>query len=93
MVLEKLERLLREKDSSYWLTRFVMLRLLGVLYAVAFLIAANQILPLIGSEGLLPVGDYLARVSESLGSTRAGFRRLPSLFWLNHSDAALVVGA
>lgn len=93
MSFEKLERLFAERDSSYWLTRFVILRVLGVLYAVAFLVAANQILPLIGSNGLLPVGDYLARVSEALGGTSAGFRRLPSVFWINHSDAALVVGA
>ena len=93
MSLDRLERLLPEKGSSYWLTRFVMLRLLGALYAVAFLVAANQILPLIGSDGLLPVGDYLARVSDTLGGTGTGFRRLPSIFWLNHSDTALLATA
>jgi len=77
VTLAKLESLLPEKGSSYWLTRFVMLRLLGLLYLVAFLVAANQILPLIGSCGLLPVGDFLDRVSTSLGGTGAGFRRLP----------------
>ena len=93
MSVDRLERLLPEKGSSYWLTRFVMLRLLGVLYAIAFLVAAKQILPLIGSDGLLPVGNYLARVSDALGGTGAGFRKLPSIFWLNHSDAVLVVCA
>ncbi len=86
----ELERILLEKGSSYWLTRFVILRLLGLLYAVAFLVAANQILPLIGSDGLLPVGGFLARVREMLGSTSAGLVRLPSIFWFNHSDAALL---
>ena len=33
---------------SYWLTRFVMLRLLGLVYAVAFLVAVNQIIPIFG---------------------------------------------
>jgi len=28
---------------TYWLTRFVILRLLGVIYAIAFLVAINQI--------------------------------------------------
>ncbi|MBX6326637.1 MAG: hypothetical protein IRY93_11440, partial [Chthoniobacterales bacterium] len=32
--------------NSYWLTRFVILRLLGFVYAVAFLVAANQLVPL-----------------------------------------------
>ena len=75
--------------SRYWLTRFVLLRLLGLVYAVAFLAAANQIVPLIGAHGLLPVGSFLDRVREALGSTSAGFARLPSLFWLGHSDRAL----
>jgi hypothetical protein len=78
---------------TYWLTRFVLLRLLGALYAVAFLVAINQILPLIGSNGLLPVGLYLQQVSTALGSVGAGFARLPSVFWLAHSDAALLGAA
>lgn len=75
---------------TYWLTRFVLLRLLGIIYAIAFLVAINQIVPLIGERGLLPVDIYLKQVSEALGSEAAGFLRLPSLFWFWHSDAALL---
>jgi hypothetical protein len=78
---------------TYWLTRFLILRLLGVVYAVAFLVAINQIIPLIGSHGLTPVGIYLSRVSAALGSNGAGFVRLPSIFWLWHSDTALLTVA
>ena len=78
---------------TYWLTRFMILRLLGVIYAIAFLVAINQVLPLIGSDGLTPVGPYLKRVSAALGSEGAGFMRLPSLFWFWHSDAALLTVA
>jgi hypothetical protein len=74
---------------TYWLTRFVILRLLGALYAVAFLVAINQLVPLIGEHGLLPLGNYLEQVSSALGSRGAGFARLPSLLWFWHSDAAL----
>ncbi len=81
---------LRPHRASYWLTRFVLLRWLGAVYAVAFLVAANELLPLIGSHGLLPVGLYLERIGQSLGSPFAGFVRLPSLFWFGHSDAALL---
>src|SRR5207237_7417181 len=77
----------------YWLTRFVILRFLGIIYAVAFLVAANQILPLIGSDGLLPVGDYLERVRSIFGGTGAAFVRLPLIFWFNHSDFALLMAA
>jgi len=79
--------------DSYWLTRFVMLRLLGAVYAVASLAAAQQILPLIGSHGLLPLDLFLNRVQNGLGSPAAGFARLPSLFWFGHSDTILQLTA
>ncbi|MEI6947359.1 lipase maturation factor family protein [Paraflavisolibacter sp. H34] len=78
---------------TYWLTRFVLLRAVGLIYGVAFLVAIRQLLPLIGSKGLTPVGPYLKRIAAALGSERAGFWRLPSLFWANHSDTALMVVA
>jgi Lipase maturation factor len=84
---------LDDNRPSYWLTRFLMLRLLGAIYAVAFLAAINQILPLIGSHGLLPVGIFLKQVADALGSAGAGFTRLPSLFWMGHSDADLLATA
>lgn len=86
---------LRERTTppTYWLTRFVILRLLGLVYAIAFLVAINQIIPLIGSNGLLPLGLYLKQVSQALGSAGAGFVRLPSIFWIWHSDAALLTVA
>jgi len=79
--------------ESYWLTRFVILRLLGVIYAVAFLVAAQQILPLIGSHGLTPVDLFLPRVTAGTGSTMQGFLAMPSLFWFGHDDQTLVVTA
>jgi hypothetical protein len=78
---------------SYWLTRFLILRLLGAIYAVAFLAVINQIVPLIGANGLLPAGLFLQRVGDALGSTGAGFVRLPSLFWFAHSDASFLTAA
>lgn len=78
---------------TYWLTRFMILRLLGIIYAVAFLVAINEIVPLIGSDGLTPVGIFLKQVSKSLGSSGAGFVRLPSIFWWFHSDQSLLIAA
>ncbi|HEY2406193.1 MAG TPA: lipase maturation factor family protein [Polyangiaceae bacterium] len=70
----------------YRLTRFVFLRALGVLYFFSFLTLVNQWRPLLGSHGLLPVVEFLAHVRAELGSTGAGFWRLPSLFWFGSSD-------
>ncbi|MEP6646055.1 MAG: lipase maturation factor family protein [Saprospiraceae bacterium] len=76
---------------TYWLTRFVILRLLGIVYAIAFLVVIHQIIPLIGSHGLTPVGLYLDRITAALGSQGAGFMRLPSLFWISHTDTFMLI--
>ncbi|MEO8765977.1 MAG: lipase maturation factor family protein [Ginsengibacter sp.] len=81
------------KRPTYWLTRFLILRLLGVTYAVAFLVVINEIIPLIGSNGLLPVGIFLSHAGDAPGSTGTGFMHLPSVFWFVHTDASLVTAA
>src|SRR5260370_17872192 len=77
--------------NSYWLTRFVILRLIGFVYAVAFLVAANQLIPLIGEHGLTPARDFLNVVQTQLGSRSAGMLRVPTLFWFGVSDNALLI--
>ena len=92
-ILDSIFRGNRTKSATtptYWLTRFVILRLLGAIYAIAFLVAINQIVPLIGSDGLLPVDMFLKQVHDSVGSDAAGFKALPSIFWLGHSDGMLL---
>src|SRR5437867_12345002 len=79
----------REHEPSYWLTRFVLLRLLGFVYLAAFLSLARQVLPLIGHSGLLPADLFLDRVAEHFGSRWDGFLELPSLFWLAIDDRLL----
>ena len=86
------ERLWEPGASSYWLTRWVILRLLGLVYLVAFWTFVMQGLPLLGSEGLLPAADYLERVESSLGLTRAVLQ-LPTLFWFSVSDGMLLAVA
>jgi hypothetical protein len=74
---------------TYRLTRFVFLRLLGLVYAVAFLCLCNQGRPLLGHDGLLPLSRYLGEL-ESHGLSHASlFLRLPTLFWWGRSDAIL----
>jgi lipase maturation factor len=78
---------------SFWLTRFVVLRLLGFVYFFAFLSAALQIVPLVGRDGLTPARGFLDRVAGQLGGTGAAFLRLPSLFWIDASDGWLLAAA
>lgn len=74
---------------NYWLTRFLILRLLGIVYAVAFLATILQVIPLIGEHGLTPAATIIRRITQDAGVT-TGFFHLPSLFWINHSDTALL---
>jgi hypothetical protein len=79
--------------NSYWLTRFAILRLLGFVYAVAFLIAAQQLVPLIGEHGLTPANYFFQRVEAHFGSRSAAALQLPSLFWFGISDQGLSIFA
>jgi len=79
------------RGNSYWLTRFLILRLLGFVYAVAFLVAAQQLVPLVGEHGLTPATHFLAAIQSQLGSRAAGAMRMPSLFWLGISDQGLSI--
>ncbi|HWP08817.1 MAG TPA: lipase maturation factor family protein [Polyangiaceae bacterium] len=76
--------------AHYVVTRAVLLRGLGFMYVVAFAILARQVLPLIGSRGLLPVAPFLERVWTHFDGAAALFR-VPTLFWLGSSDGALLV--
>ena len=79
--------------NSYWLTRFVIIRLLGFVYAVAFLVAAQQLVPLVGEHGLTPANHFFERVEAHFGSRSAAALQLPSLFWFGISDQGLSIFA
>src|SRR3954452_5417584 len=82
---------------SYVLTRWLILRLLGVVYLFAFLGIVLQGVPLLGEHGLTPVGSYVDQLHHA-GLT---VWDVPSIFLLDPSggpsDGALrgwaVVGA
>jgi hypothetical protein len=63
------------------------LRIVGLIYFIAFTSFGVQASGLIGSHGILPIADYLATMSRSLGS--AAYWEIPSVLWLNWSDGAL----
>ena len=73
-----------EDDRGLWLTRLLLLRGLGCMCLVAFLVAVNQFRPLLGEHGLLPVPLFVKQVP---------FRASPSLFYLFPRDGAFVLAA
>ena len=76
--------------ERYELVSWVFLRLFGLIYAAAFASLAVQVLGLVGRAGILPLADYLDAAHKALGDS--AYRLLPTLFWLNASDAALIAG-
>jgi lipase maturation factor 1 len=71
---------------TYALTRWLFLRLLGVVFLIAFVSYWVQIDGLIGSQGILPAAGLMKSVHE-LGA--GAFWRAPTLCWLGASDAFL----
>ena len=76
------------EPPRYWLTRFVFLRALGLVYSVAFLVLWRQMIPLFGSHGLMPANRFLERMREDLS-----FWDLPTLFYWGGSDRLLLLAA
>ena len=73
--------------STGYLSRWLFLRMLGVVYLIAFISLTTQIIGLVGEHGILPVRDFLRFVSENAGASR--FWVLPTLSWLDASDGFL----
>ena len=69
------------------LSRWLFLRLLGLVYLAAFISLWVQIDGLVGSRGILPAQDLFARAAAALGRER--YWLLPTLYWLSPSDAML----
>lgn len=79
-----------DSRATYRLTRVVILRLLALVFVVAFAVAYEQLVPLVGARGLLPADAYLRAIAAHEGGRSAGFWAAPSVFWLTGtSDLAL----
>ena len=84
----------RRDRPRYERVRFLFLRLLGGIYAIAFLGAAAQLPALVGPRGLLPADLYLSRAARAHGGVGAAFLERPTIFlWTGASDQALVAVA
>lgn len=75
-------------SHHFALSRFVTLKALALIYFIAFASMSVQITGLIGIDGILPV-DSLLRAVFSKYDTE-GFSLLPTLFWIDDSNATLV---
>ncbi|MGI8890560.1 MAG: lipase maturation factor family protein [Chthoniobacterales bacterium] len=75
------------RRPTYYRARFWFLRFLGVIYLIAFLSLWLQVDGLMGSGGLMPVGQLLTNAHEQLGGR--AYLALPTLCWLDSSNLFL----
>ena len=78
----------RDGARHCFVARWVFLRALGAIYFSAFFSLLFQIKGLIGPQGVLPAGEYLAALGRMGGAER--FWEAPTLFWLSASDRVLM---
>ncbi len=64
------------------------LRLIAIIYIIAFSSFGTQVEGLIGEHGITPLHGYLPAVLEALGTS--AYWQLPSIFWLSDADATLL---
>jgi len=75
-----------EPERSRYAT-WLFLRLLGLIYLIAFSSFGVQAAGLIGSRGISPLTDYLDTGRQYFGIAR--FWNMPTLFWLQGSDVMI----
>ncbi len=76
------------RRPTFFIARWVFLRLLGAIYFVAFLSLLVQVRGLIGRHGILPAADYLNAARAQLGPERHWL--LPTVCWWSVNDVFLI---
>jgi predicted DCC family thiol-disulfide oxidoreductase YuxK len=72
---------------TYFLCRWIFLRLLGVIYLIAFVSLWTQITGLVGENGIIPAKNLLVPALEHNGY--AAYWMFPTLAWFNLGDGFL----
>jgi hypothetical protein len=73
--------------STFVRSRWLFLRLLGLVYGLAFLSLAMQMTGLVGTHGILPVAPFLTTVRERYGAF--AYYEWPTLAWFFPGDIGL----
>jgi AmmeMemoRadiSam system protein B len=73
--------------NTFKLASWLFIKLLGVIFLIAFVSLFSQILGLAGSEGILPATDKLSEYKNQYGALAPIWR--PSLLWLCSNNVCL----
>ena len=75
------------RRPTYFISRRWFLRAIGAIFLIAFISLWTQVDGLVGTNGILPVGEFLPAARDYIGPTAPLV--LPTLCWWNSSDAFL----
>jgi predicted DCC family thiol-disulfide oxidoreductase YuxK len=78
---------LTPRDMPFAATRWWFLRLLGVVYLIAFVSLWTQVIGLIGERGILPASALMQQARQYFGGVNGW--DFPTLCWFTASDAML----
>ena len=78
-----------EGDATYFWTRWLVLRAVGVVFLFVFAGIISQAQAIIAPNGIAQLGEFFAQAKISFPSPIEAFLRAPSLFWLNTSPAMI----
>ncbi len=76
-----------QQENTYELISALFIKLLALVYFIAFASLSGQIVALVGQDSILPVTDLLEYASNQFGWKR--FLAYPTIFWINAGDTAL----
>jgi hypothetical protein len=68
-------------EITWVVAKWAILRLVGIVYFIAFIGAYYQHRGLIGSHGLQPATDFFEPLRNKFSSSWEGFQNYPSVFW------------
>ncbi len=78
-------------ENSYRLIAALFLRLLALIYLIAFFTLTFQITGLAGEQGILPLSPWLDYLLNDLGGS--AFLHFPMLFWFDQSNTFMQIVA
>ena len=81
-----------ENRSTYLVGGWLFVRLLGLAYLCAFWSLAQQVIGLIGQDGILPAREYMQMLGSAADAQHIGWDRfhiVPTLMWVSTNDAVL----
>lgn len=78
-------------ENSYKLVSALFLRLLAIIYFIAFFTLTFQITGLAGEQGILPLSPWLDYLLNDLGGL--AFLHFPTVFWFDQSNTSLLIAS